>query len=169
MNKVDLIIIVIVGIPVLMGISGGFLKNLFGFVSIVVGLFIATRYSYIIADIFLSLDWFSKLANGIAFIGVIIMFYMVGMLIARRLSRLNSFTSTVDKIAGGIFGALQGLIIASLVLLFCKSFGIFAPETLDGSLLYSHIAGIAPEVFDFVANIFPSTKSFFQEMKVLTK
>ena len=102
MTKVDLIIIVIVGIPVLMGISGGFLKNLFGFVSIVVGLFISTKYSYIIADIFLSLDWFSKLANGIAFIGVIIMFYFTGTLIARKLSKLNSFTSTVDKVAGGI-------------------------------------------------------------------
>jgi len=162
LNKFDILIAVIVAIPVLIGISSGFLKNLFGFIGIIAGLIIATRFNEQISDFFIALSIPGAIANSLAFLGVIIFFYIAGGFIARKLSKINSFTSSLDRLLGGIFGALQGLVIASLVLLFLKFFNFISVEAIAGSLLYGKVVGIAPEILRILGNIFPFIRSTFE-------
>lgn len=162
MNKLDILIIVVIAVPVLIGISSGFLKNLFGFIGIIAGLIIATKFNEQISDFFMALSIPGAISNGLAFMGVIIFFYIAGGFIAGKLSRLNTFTTSLDKLLGGIFGALQGLVIASLVLLFLKFFNFISVDTMAQSLLYGKIVGIAPEIIKILGNIFPFIRSTFE-------
>lgn len=161
MNKLDILIAVIIAVPVLIGISSGFLKNLFGFIGIIAGLIIATKFNEQISDFFMSMSIPSSIANGLAFMGIIVFFYIAGGFIAQKLSRMNTFTTSIDKLLGGLFGALQGLVLASIVLLFLKFFNFVSADTIAGSLLYGKVVGIAPEIIRILGNIFPFIRTTF--------
>ena len=64
--------------------------------------------------------------NIISFLIIIIAVYLAGMYIASKLSKINAFTKTLDKILGLVFGVLKGLIIASLIVIF-MTLGVFLP------------------------------------------
>lgn len=167
MNKLDILIVIIVGLPVIIGLSSGFLKNLLGFAGIIVGLIIASNFSDQIAEMFTSMKLPGQISTAFSFTGVIIFFYVLGGFIARRVSRISSFTTTLDKLFGGIFGALQGLIIASLVIHFLKFFNFVSVETMQASMMYPMIAGIAPEIVDITSKVLPFVKANIQGTKFL--
>lgn len=167
MSKLDILIVIIVLVPVIIGLSSGFLKNLFGFTAIILGLFIATNFNSEIAGFFSSMGLPSQIANGFAFLGVIVFFYILGGFIAGKISNLNRLTSTVDRFLGALFGILQGLLIASVILLFLKFFNFISDEGVSNSLLYPYVAGVAPEILSLIAKVLPFTKSTFEDLKFL--
>ncbi len=165
MNKLDILIFIIVGLPIVIGLSSGFLKNLLGFAGIIVGLIVASNFSDQIAGMFISMDLPGQISTAFSFTGVIIFFYVLGGFAAKRISRISSFTSTMDKLFGGIFGALQGLIIASLAIHFLKFFNFISVDTMQASMMYPMIAGIAPEIVDVTSKILPFVKVHIQGKK----
>jgi membrane protein required for colicin V production len=167
LSKLDILIVIIVLVPVIIGLSSGFLKNLFGFTGILVGLFVATNFHEQIMSVFKSLSFPSQIANGFAFAGVIVLFYVLGGFIARRVTGLNKLTATMDKFLGALFGILQGLLAASVLLLFLKFFNFISPESVTNSILYPYVAGVAPEILTLIAKVLPFTKSTFEDMKFL--
>ncbi|MCB0722115.1 MAG: CvpA family protein [Ignavibacteriae bacterium] len=167
MSKLDILILIIVAVPVIIGLSSGFLKNLLGFSAIVIGLFVATNFHPQIMSVFNSLSIPSQIGNGLAFAGVIVFFYVLGGYIARKISGINKFTASVDRFLGAIFGILQGLLIASVILLFLKYFNFISPENADNSLFYPFVAGVAPEILSLIAKVLPFTKSTFEDLKFL--
>lgn len=167
MNQIDVFILIVVGIPTVLGLTSGFLKNLFAFSGIVIGLFVATKYNSQIISYLQQFSWFSNIMNLISFVTVIMIFYFIGIFIARKLSGINFITSTIDKIAGAVFGMLQGLLIASLLLLFIGSFEFIPADVLENSMLYSSVIDFAPTTFNIVSGFFPNTKTFFKEMNIL--
>ena len=167
MNQIDVFILIVAGIPTILGLTSGFLKNLFSFSGIDIGLFVATKYNSQIVSYLWQFSWFSNIMNLISFLTVIMIFYFIGVLIARKISGVNFITSTIDKIAGAIFGLLQGLLIASLMLLFIGSFEFIPQDVIDNSLLYSSVIDFAPTIFNIISELFPNTKTFFKEMNIL--
>lgn len=167
MSKLDILIIIIVAIPVVIGLSSGFLKNLLGFTGILAGLFVATNFHPQIMSIFDSLSVPLQIANGFAFASVIAIFYVLGGFVARRISRLNKFTVTADKFLGVLFGILQGLLAASIFLLLLKNFDFITDESAGNSIFYPYVAGVAPEILSLIAKVLPFTKSTFDDLKFL--
>lgn len=166
MSKLDILIVIIVIVPIIIGLSSGFLKNLFGFSAIILGLFVATNFHTEIAGMFSSFLP-AQIANGFAFLSVIVFFYILGGFIASKIAGMNKLTSTVDRFLGAIFGILQGLLIASVFLLFLKFFNFISPEAIDNSIFYSYVAGVAPEILGLIAKVLPSTKATFESLKFL--
>ena len=163
MNIIDVIILLLIGIPALFGFKKGFLKSIFTLISIVVGIYLATRFhtninvltNYIIKD--------EKLSNLLSFILIIVIVYLIGVYISKKISGLNSLTKSLDKIFGLLFGLLKGIIVLSLLTLGLKAYNLIPEKETKESLLFPYVVKVSPVTYDIISGIFFSSGNSFLE------
>jgi len=94
----------------------------------------------------------------IAFIATFVIIVIFIHMIGKFLSRVTDFTllGILNKIAGGVFGALKtAVIVGALLIYFDKmnsSANIVKPETIGSSVLYTPLKDIGGFVFGKVLN-----------------
>ncbi len=165
MNLLDIIILILLLIPTLLGLKNGLIRSIFSLIGIITGLFLATRYNDKLTTFFAFLKLEPKLISIISFIFIIALSYFLLVYAAGKISRINIVTKSFDKILGVILGLFKGLVIASLFLIFTTdTFNFFSKETVAQSKLYSGIKGIAPEVYDYLKQFLPNAKGFYEEL-----
>lgn len=168
MNTIDIIILLIACIPALFGLKNGFLKSIFSLAGILTGFFLATKY-YDKAEVYLSfLGIDRKILSVISFTCILLITYLIFVYFSKKISGLNSFTKTLDKILGAALGLFKGLILASLFLLVTTvTFSLFSKQDIEKSKLYSGIVNIAPDTYNLIMKFFPDAKNFYEEIKKL--
>ncbi len=166
MNWLDLVIVLIVTIPTFFGYRKGFLRKLLGIVGILFGFILALNFYTNVADIL------GRLIKGnpaavkiISFLLIIAIVFSLAVWLARFIASINSGTSLIDKILGVIVGFLQGLIIASILVVNLTSMGVIDENTKNSSLLYGRVYPIAPAIFDKVLKAAPGLQNTYDEYK----
>jgi len=155
MNIVDIIIIVILIFAAVRGFITGLFSSVASLVAIIAGVFCAIHYSHYVEAEFQDsvLEWSSntyKIASfAITFLVVILTILFLGKLLT-KLADISSL-GLLNKILGGIFGALKWSLILSLIFLLFDKFNKTIPfvekETLEESILYSPVKSIIPTLF----------------------
>ena len=123
MQDISIFDIVIVSITVLLGLKGlfrGFIKEVFGLIGIVGGIFVASRAASEIGDIvapILALENDSSI-KLIGFIVGLIGFWIIMYVIGLILSKVSSMSGLgiFDRIFGFIFGAGKVFLIVSIII-----------------------------------------------------
>jgi membrane protein required for colicin V production len=152
---------IVLGILLVWGLYKGFVNGLFvelaSLVALIAGIFGAIHFSYIAGD-YLSqnMDWnerYIKIASFlITFIAIVLIVHFAGKL----LTKIADFAmlGILNKIAGGIFGALKVAIIVGALLVFFErataSFNFINEETQEDSILYTPVRDIGAFVFSKV-------------------
>ena len=154
MNIFDIIIAALL----LFGFVRGLIKGLFvevaSLVALIGGVYGAIHFSYFVSDLlkeYVSWDqeYISLAAFAITFVIIIIVIALLG----KVLTKLADFAALgiLNKILGGIFGALKIGLILSVVFIFFGKMNDTIPfiekETLEKSILYSPVKKIAPTIF----------------------
>ncbi|HRE40854.1 MAG TPA: CvpA family protein [Ignavibacteria bacterium] len=160
MNQIDIFILFCIVIPALIGLRSGFLKNLFAFAGIVTGLFFASKYYTQLSKLFESFNWFDVLTNVISFVSIVMIFYFLAVYVASKISNIHTITSFVDKLLGVLFGVIQGMIFASVILIMLNKVDFIPEAVILKSNLYSTVINFAPEMFNFISEKLPFTKQF---------
>lgn len=165
MGFLDIILGIFLAYGLIRGLWNGLFVEFASLVSLLLGIYIAIKFSFItaefLADVF---SWNPKTiaiwAFVLTFIGVVI-----GIsLLAKFFTSIANFASLglLNKIAGGVFGVLKMCLILSFVLaLFQKinSNNTFVEKkTLDDSLFYNPILKISEFVY-------PVFEEWFEELK----
>jgi len=155
MNIIDIILIVILIFAAVRGFIIGLFSSVASLVAIVAGVFCAIHYSYLIEDEFRDsvLEWSSntyKIASfAITFLVVILTIIFLGKLLT-KLADISSL-GLLNKLLGGIFGALKWSLLLSVIFLlfdkFNKTIPFVSEETLEESILYSPVKSIVPTIF----------------------
>ena len=155
MNIVDIIIIVILIFAAVRGFITGLFSSVASLVAIIAGVFCAIHYSHYVEAEFQDsvLEWSSntyKIASfAITFLVVILTILFLGKLLT-KLADISSL-GLLNKILGGIFGALKWSLILSVIFLLFDEFNKTIPfvekETLEESILYSPVKSIIPTLF----------------------
>ncbi len=145
----DLIVGVIIILLILRGLFRGFIKEVLFIVAVVGGLFIANTFWRIIdAQIkgFFPSPATSHFASYlISFIvGFVIVLIVVSML--RKIASI-SVLSSADKIAGGLFGLIKGIIICGAFLMFIT---FFWPKATSHSKLCPYVIKATKSLYLFV-------------------
>ncbi|MCD8440236.1 CvpA family protein [Tenacibaculum finnmarkense] len=154
MNIFDIIIAVLL----LFGFVRGILKGLFvevaSLVALIAGVYGAMHFSYFISDwLASSVSWDEKYISLTAFAGTFIVIIIVISLLGKVLTKVADFASLgiLNKILGGVFGALKiGLILSVAFIFFGKmndTIPFVTKENLAESILYSPVKKIAPMIF----------------------
>ncbi len=141
MNFVDVAILVVLGLFTLKGLWRGFLQELCFFIGLLAGIFLAVRYHAPLAEWMMqTLDLPAGFCVAVTFsvllLGTVLFFALLGHLLARLLK--PPVLGGVNRLAGGIFGLLQGIMVLAMVLfaLFLRPF----PADMGPALKASELA-----------------------------
>src|SRR5690349_1186108 len=117
MNWIDLLLLAVVGFSVLSGFSAGFARTGVGFAATVLGILIGF-WTYGIAANYV-LDYVSSraIANLIGFFLIFTGIVLLGALVGRLLAMLFKWIglSWFDRLLGGAFGIVRGIVMAVAV------------------------------------------------------
>ncbi|MBE7644871.1 CvpA family protein [Tenacibaculum finnmarkense genomovar ulcerans] len=154
MNIFDIIIAVLLIFGFVRGILKGLFVEVASLVALIAGVYGAMHFSYFISDwLAISVSWDEKYISLTAFAGTFIVIIIVISLLGKVLTKVADFASLgiLNKILGGVFGALKiGLILSVAFIFFGKmndTIPFVTKENLAESILYSPVKKIAPMIF----------------------
>jgi membrane protein required for colicin V production len=145
----------------LFGLINGFRKGLFvevaSLVALVAGVYGAIHFSDFAADFLMAkVDWNEETVNITAFAITFIAIVLVISLAGKALTKLADFAALgiLNKLLGGLFGALKIAVILSVVLIIFDNMNKTLPFTdkkdLDDSVLYNPIKSLIPTIFPVI-------------------
>ncbi|MDN3491372.1 CvpA family protein [Winogradskyella bathintestinalis] len=152
------IIDIILAALLLFGFVRGLFKGLFvevaSLLALVLGVWGAIHFSGFAAGFLESkVDWNEKTINIVAFAITFVVIVLVIGLAGKALTKLADFAALglINKLAGGIFGALKiGLILSVLLGVFHKmnnTLPFMEEEDLEKSMLYKPVKSLAAIIF----------------------
>ncbi|WP_298901405.1 CvpA family protein [uncultured Psychroserpens sp.] len=157
------VIDIILGALLLFGLVRGFMKGLFvevaSLVALIAGVYGAIHFSNFAAGFLDSrLDWDEKYINIVAFAITFVIIVLAIALAGKALTKLADFAAlgVLNKLLGGVFGALKiGLILSVLLIVFDtmnNSIPFADKEDLEDSVLYKPVRSLAPMIFPSILN-----------------
>ena len=154
----DMMILAALVLGMLAGWSSGFVRQVVGLAGVVVGILVGVALMNTVGSLLAPIFGLSDTASavigfGVLFVGVQILAASIarvlrGIVAALRLSLLN-------RAGGGLVGLAKAAIIVSLVLLVADQGGFPAQEARAESSLYEPIAGVVPELWEYLRAVFP--------------
>ena len=154
MNIFDIIIASLLLFGFVRGVIKGLFVEVASLVALIAGVYGAINFSYFASDFLKDYvswkpEYISLASFAITFVVIIVVIALLGKL----LTKIADFAALgiMNKILGGIFGALKIGLILSVVFIFFGKMNDTIPfikkETLDKSILYSPVRKIAPTIF----------------------
>ena len=165
MTVFDMILGGLLGYGLYKGIKNGLFVELASFVSLLVGIYFAVKFSYVMKVIISK--WVSWNPGSIQVAAFVLTFVVVvvGLYFsAKMITKLADFAylGWINKIGGGFFRVLKTVLVLSVVFAVFEKINynnIFAKEeTLDNSLFYRPIQKVARFVY-------PSIDGFYETLK----
>ncbi len=152
------IIDIILGSLLLFGLIRGFMKGLFvevaSLVALVLGVYGAIHFSSFVVDFLIEkVSWDEKYINIVAFAITFVIIVLAIALAGKALTKLANFAAlgALNKILGGVFGALKvGLILSVVLIVFDglnKTIPFASDKDLQDSILYKPVKSLAPTIF----------------------
>lgn len=149
---------IILAALLLFGLVRGFMKGLFvevaSIVALVAGIYGAIHFSNFAADFLQSrFEWSEKTINITAFAITFVIIVLAIALAGKALTKIADFAALgiLNKLLGGIFGALKiGLILSVILIVFDrmnKTIPFVDKAELEDSVLYKPVKSLAPMIF----------------------
>lgn len=152
------VIDIVLGALILFGLVRGFIKGLFvevaSLVALVAGVYGAIHFSNFAAEFLQTkTEWNEKTINITAFAITFVIIVLAIGLAGKALTKLADFAALgiINKLLGGVFGALKIALILSVVLnIFDKMNNTIAfvdDENIENSALYKPVKSLVPLIF----------------------
>ena len=157
MSFLDIVLGLLLGYGLYKGLKNGLFVEIASLIALIVGIFGTIHFSYIAGDYIaenmkMNQRYSSITTFIITFLAIVLLVHFAGKL----LTKIADFAmlGLVNKIAGGIFGALKIAVIVGALLVFFErvnsSVGIVKTEAMENSFLYEPVKEIGAFIFDAV-------------------
>ena len=154
MNIFDIVIAALLIFGFVRGVMKGLFVEVASLAALIGGVYGAIHFSYFIGDFLKeAVSWDQEYVSLAAFAGTFITIIVTIALLGKMLTKLADFAALgiINKILGGVFGAIKIGLILSVVFIFFGKMNDTIPfvkkETLDESILYAPVKKIAPTIF----------------------
>jgi len=169
MNTFDIIISVFLLFGFIRGLFKGLFVEVASLLALIAGVYGAIHFSYFVGD-FLSnrVSWDEKYITIVSFAITFAIIVLAITLIGKLFTKIADFASLglLNKLIGGVFGALKvGLILSVVLLIFTKlndTIPFVSNEQQENAILYKPIKNLAP-------NLFPNFLKVSEEEKDTSK
>ena len=162
MNWLDIVIVVAITVPTVIGLRIGMIKAALSLAGLIVGVIVAGRYYLPLSE---QLSFISQ--ESVAEIAAFIIILVGIMIIAAVLARLLKWTASVimlgwvNHLGGAVFGLVLGAILCgALLAIWVKFLGV------TGAITESNLASILVDFFPLVLALLPdefdAVRPFFQ-------
>ena len=150
MAFIDLILVVLVGAFVIFGLFFGLIHTIGSLVGAIVGILLATRLIEPVAEIF-------SFIGADTGVGKVVLFIILFVLITRLVGlvfwilektfgflKFIPFAKTIDKILGGVFGFVEGVIVIGVIVYYAMQ--VLPEDTLltwlESSAVADYLIGV---------------------------
>jgi membrane protein required for colicin V production len=158
------VIDIVLGALILFGLVRGFMKGLFvevaSLVALIAGVYGAIHFSSFAAEFLQTkTEWTEQTINITAFAVTFVIIVLAIGLAGKALTKLADFAALgiINKLAGGVFGALKIALILSIVLnVFDKlnnTITLLNDDTKQESVLYKPVKSLVPMIFPNILDI----------------
>ncbi|MDR1343212.1 MAG: CvpA family protein [Prevotellaceae bacterium] len=156
MSVFDIVFMLLFCIAVYVGIKNGFIMQATALLSLILGVYIAFKFSGLLAE------WITGLGAGsqaiaiisftLTFIGVVILARLAAH-VAQRIVRI-AMLGWLNRLLGAVFSLAKMALIVSVVLFIINSvdreFGFMPREQISKSKLYMPLSGLAPALLPYL-------------------
>ena len=157
MSVLDIVLAALILFGLVRGLMKGFFVEIASVIALVAGVYGAIHFSnYASTFLFDKTDWDEKTVNIAAFAITFIIIVLVIALAGKALTKLADFAALgiVNKILGGLFGALKFTLILSIILIVFDNMNRALPFTdetsIEDSVLYSPVKSLVPMIFPVI-------------------
>ena len=155
----DVVLGILLLVLVTMGFVKGLVRELIGFVVVIVGIILAARWYEPVAALFGKLVKNAAVANFLGFILIFLAVFVAGAVLAGLLTKAMKGTlGFADHLLGGIIGLLEGVLVGGALV-----FGLLAFPINPDAVADSKLAPICYEAAKTFINLIP------QELKTKIK
>lgn len=174
MYWLDIFIVIVLALFLFSGIKRGFFCEVAGLVGIVVGVLLALNFSDGLTRLLQSrINLPSSLLFAISLSLIFIVCLLGCKFLAWGLTKVVKSTplSSLNRLAGGIFSLLKGIVGISLVLLLVLLLEPFVDlnSYVEDSNLGPPLRGVVPSLFAYTSFLHPDTKDLFDKVKSAVK
>ena len=154
MNWIDILLLLVVGFSVLSGLMAGFARVGIGFIATLLGILLGFWcYGLVAVHV---MDYVSSraIANLIGFFVIFVLVVALGAIVGRILGKFFKWVglSWFDRLLGGAFGVVRGVIIAVALVTVLMA---FAPSPPPRSVVESKLMPYMAGASDFFAAMTP--------------
>lgn len=151
MNWIDIVVILVTGASFYLGYREGFIKKVFDIVGFFLGIFLAIKFAGAVGGVYKSLlgvaDGSSGIIGGVT---IFIFFQILTMVIVKATKIHDKVDHILNKIVGGIIGAVQVIIFLSAILFFTSKLSFPSEKTTKESFLYTGVVKVLPGIIDVI-------------------
>lgn len=154
MNVFDIIIVIFLLFGLIRGLMKGLFIEVASLIALIGGIWGSIHFSYFIGDFLKeSVSWGEKQISLAAFAITFVLIVVAVSLLGKFLTKLADLAALgiLNKILGGIFGLLKIALVLSIIFIFFQklntSITFLNKKTLEESILYKPVKGIAPLIF----------------------
>jgi len=159
MSVIDIVLAALLLFGLIRGVIKGLFVEIASLVALVAGVYGAIHFSDFAGDLLQEqFEWDQKYISIVAFAITFVIIVLVISLAGKALTKLADFAALgiINKLLGGVFGALKiGLILSVILIVFNKMNNTipFADEAdLETSILYNPVKSLAPMIFPSILN-----------------
>ena len=124
LTMVDWIIVAILALAVMVGLARGFFRSAFSLAGLLLGLAMASWNYWRLGTVVKPLVHSSEVANAIAFVViallVMVVLAVIGSILAKIFHKVG--LGCLDRLAGGVFGLVEGMLFVTLCILVTVAF-----------------------------------------------
>lgn len=154
MNGIDIVLGIFLLIGLVQGFRKGLIVELASLAGLVLGVFGAVHFSYIVANWLIDYtNWNEQTVQLVAFAITFVAILILVSLLAKAVTKLVGFVALgmLNRLLGAAFGLLKMAFITSVILLFINSWmmssiGFLPEEKKEASLLYKPVEILAPMI-----------------------
>ena len=161
MSTPDIIILICFLPAIISGITKGFIEQVIALVSLILGAWLAFKFSTVVSDWLKPYFEVSEtVLNVISFAVIMVAVVLVLFVLSKILTGVTKLVMLgwLDRLLGLVFALLKaGLIIGILIILFDTlnvKFEFVEEKVLDESVLYAPIRDIAYMIFPYLKELF---------------
>ncbi len=160
MNTFDIIITALLVFGFIRGLLKGLFVEVASLVALILGVYGAIHFSYFASALLKNyVSWDEKYLTIVAFALTFAVIVIVIALLGKLFTKIANFAALgfLNKLLGGVFGALKiGLILSVILLVFSKlnnTIPFMSEEQQEATILYKPIKNLAPTLFPSLMNV----------------
>lgn len=168
MNIIDIILLVPLIIGAVTGFRKGFIMEVVSLLALILAIIGAFHFLHwgmqILTENFqISGKFLPFLAFILIFVGIVIIVNTLGKMLKKIVDMV--LLGGVDKIAGGLLGALKYVFLFSVLIWIFQVFGFELPEHMrTDSYLYPYVVGLAPATIELFGLVIPASSDLLDKI-----
>jgi len=154
MNTFDIIIAALLIFGFIRGLLKGLFVEVASLVALIAGVYGAIHFSYFVGDLLVNyVSWDERYITIVSFAVTFAIIVLTIGLLGKLFTKIADFASLglLNKLFGGLFGALKiGLILSVILLIFTKlnnTIPFISDAQKEDAILYEPIKNLAPTLF----------------------